>query len=125
MDTLLLDTSTWDLTTDTSGNLATVGDADRDATNGGALRLAQDVAARVSSWRGEVYYDTTQGIPYDTILGEYPNLVVLQQLYSEEALNVPGCAAALPELTYDRAGRLLGGTINVSDISGNPAVVTL
>ena len=125
MDTLLLDTSTWDLTTDASGNLATVGDADRDATNGSALRLAQDVATRVSSWRGEVYYDTTQGIPYDTILGEYPNLVVLQQLYSEEALNVPGCATALAQLTYDRTGRLLGGTINVSDISGNPAVVTL
>lgn len=125
MDTLLLDTPTWDLTTDSSGSLATTGDADRNAVQGGALRLAQDVATRVSSWRGEVYYDTTQGIPYDAILGQYPNLVVLQQTYSEEALKVPGCATALAQLSFDRSGRALGGTISVADVTGNLSTVTL
>lgn len=127
MDTLALAHDTWDITTDALGNWATFGDATSQSDQTGpGMRLAQDVATRCLAWRGEVYYDTTQGIRYDTIMGEYPNLALLQNAYNTEGLKVPLCQTALANFTFTAgAQRKLGGTLTVSDINGNAGTVSL
>lgn len=126
MDTFALNAASWDLTVDATGNLATFGDSTPGNATGPGMRLAQDVAARCQSWRGEVYYDTTQGIRYDQILGAAPNLPLLQAAMQREALKVPECATAIANLSIVRgAVRGITGTLSVSDASGNTGVVQL
>jgi hypothetical protein len=127
MDTLALDYSTWDLTVDQYGNWATIGDATpQNPATGPGMRLAQDVATRCLAWYSEVYYDTTQGIKYPQIMGLYPNLTLLQASFNTQALLVPGCQTALANFTFT-AGKVrnMGGSVAVSDMAGNAAVVTL
>ncbi len=50
-----LDTVAWDLTVDTTGNIAV-------ASN--PYSMAQDAASAIRTFQGEVYYDTTLGIPF-------------------------------------------------------------
>lgn len=127
MDTLALDNSLWDLDVDARGNLRTVGDATPDSDQTGpGMRLAQDVATRVRAWQGEVYFDTTQGINYPTYFGGPPNLSLLQSVFNTEALKVPLCATALAQFTFTAGKqRVIGGTLNVSDIAGNGGQVAL
>ena len=127
MDTLALDIALWDLTVDVYGNIATVGDATPASTQTGpGMRLAQDVATRCRAWRGEVYYDTTQGVRYDVILGAAPNLAVVQNAFNTEALQVPLCETAVASFNFAAgSARAITGTLNVADVSGNSAVVTL
>jgi hypothetical protein len=127
MDTLALDYSLWDLDVDQYGNWRTIGDATagNDQTGPG-MRLAQDVATRCLSWRGEVYYDTTQGIRYENILGQYPNLALVQNAFTTEALNVPLCETALADFTFVAgAARKLTGTLNVSDTANNGGAIQI
>lgn len=128
MDTLTLDHSTWDVTCDAYGNWATCGDATpaSDQTGPG-MRLAQDVASRVRAWRdGEVYFDTTQGVRYQTILGPAPNLSLVQNAFSTEALKVPLCQTAIAEFGFTAgSSRTLSGRLLVADVDGNNAVVTI
>jgi hypothetical protein len=124
MDTFALDPSTWDLTTDASGNLATFGGSTPGDATGPGIKLAQDVATRCQSWLGEVYYDTTQGIQYDQVLGGAPNLPLLQAAMQREALNVPGCATAIANFAFTRgAQRRITGSLTVSDANGATGVV--
>lgn len=126
MDSLALDPATWDITTDAYGNLATVGDATPGNYSGDAYRMAQDVACRCMSWLGEVYYDTTQGIRYDQVLGLAPNLVLVQALYVNEALKVAPVAQAVANLNYAAgAQRRVTGQLVVSDGSVTTGVVQL
>jgi len=127
MDTLKLDTTTWDLDVDQYGNLATVGDATPGSTQTGpGMRLAQDVATRCRAWRGEVYYDTTQGIRYETILGAAPNLALVQNAFNTEALKVPLCETAIASFNFAAGSvRQITGTLNVADVDGNSASITI
>lgn len=127
MDTLKLDTTLWDLDVDIYGNIATVGDATpASAQTGPGMRLAQDVATRCRAWRGEVYYDTTQGIRYDTILGAAPNLAVVQNAFNTEALKVPLCETAIAQFQFAAGSvREITGTVTVADVNGNGGEVTL
>ena len=126
MDTLALDIGAWDLSCDVYGNLRTFGDATPGDQTGPGMRLAQDVATRVRAWRGEVYFDTTQGINYSGYLGGPPNLTVLQSAFNTEALKVPLCASALSDFTFTGGrSRQLGGTVYVSDTAGNGGQVSL
>ncbi len=127
MDTLQLDTTLWDLTCDVYGNLATVGDATpASAQTGPGMRLAQDVATRTRAWRGEVYFDTAQGVRYETILGAAPNLAVVQNAFNTEALKVPLCKTAIAVFQFTAgSAREITGTLNVADVSGNQAIVTI
>ena len=121
---MALDTATWDLAVDPYGNLATVGDATPGDLTGPGYRMAQDVACRCMSWLGEVYYDTTQGIRYDQVLGLAPNLVLVQSLYVNEALKVAPVAQAVANLTYAAgAQRRVTGQLVVSDGSVTTGVV--
>lgn len=127
MDTLALDFAAWDITTDAQGNWATVGDATPQSDQTGpGMRLAQDVATRCLSWRGEVYYDATQGIRYETIMGEYPNLALLQNAYNTEGLKVPLCQTALANFTFTAGkSRTLTGTLTVADVNANTGTVVI
>lgn len=126
MDTLALDIGRWDLDTDVYGNLRTVGDSTPGEQTGPGMRLAQDVATRVRAWRGEVYFDTTQGINYPGYFGGPPNLTLLQSAFNTEALKVPLCASALADFTFTGgSARKLGGTLYVSDVAGNGGQVAL
>ena len=126
MDTLALDTGLWDLAVDVYGNLATVGDATpASAQTGPGMRLAQDVSTRCRAWNGEVYYDTTQGIRYDTILGMAPNLAVVQNAFNTEALKVPECETAIAQFQFNAgSSREITGTVTVADVNGNSGQVT-
>ena len=127
MDTLKLDTSIWDLDVDTLGNWATVGDATpQTEETGPAMRMAQDVATQCAAWKGEVYYDTTLGIDYPNVLGQAPNLAMLQSAYNTQALLVAEVETALTSLQFTAGkSRKVTGTITTSDVNGNIAQVTL
>lgn len=80
--TSLLLTPDWDLQLDDMGNIATVS---------GGLQTAQDVATSCRVWKGEVLYDTERGVPYkEEILGQKPNLSLLQADYETEAKRIDG-----------------------------------
>lgn len=124
-DTLAL-TTDWDLDLDDQGNIRTVGDATiADVQTGPGMRLAQDVATRLRAWRGEVWFDVTQGIDYPRYLGLAPSVIQLRADYQSEALLVPLCATALADLALTRPAREVGGTVYLSDLSGYAAEVAV
>ena len=85
-NSLLLDQSAWDLVIDSAGNIA---------MGSPPYSLSQDVASAVKTFLGEVWYDTTQGIPYFTeILGHLPPASLLTGLIENTALTVPGVVTA-------------------------------
>lgn len=126
LDTLALKPSSHDLEVDELGNWATVGDATPGSGTGAGRRLAQDVATRCSTWRGEMYFDTTQGIAWERILSAAPEMQVVSSALMQEALKVPLCATALPDLQFDAAlARRVHGTLAVSDYTGNLVVIDI
>lgn len=110
MDTLLLDTHAWDLVLDINGNIAIAS---------APYSIAQDVASAVRVFAGEVYYDTTLGIPYfERVLGQRPSLAYLSAQIEQAALTVPDVAQA--RCLFARLeNRVLTGQIQVTDINGN------
>ncbi len=85
-DTLLLDTSSWDLVLDARGNIAVASTP---------YSLAQDAASAIKTFLGEVYWDTTVGVPYLTqILGKNPPIALLKARLAATAMTVPGVASA-------------------------------
>jgi len=84
--TLLLDLTNHDLVLDSNGNIAV-------AT--APYSQAQDVASAIRTVLGEVWYDSTLGIPYfQNILGQRPPVSYLQQQMVNAALTVPGVVSA-------------------------------
>lgn len=109
MKTLLLDTRVWDLVLDASGNIA-VADA--------PYSVAQDVASAVRTMAGELWYDTSQGVPYLTdILGQSPNLAFIKSKVESAALSVPNVVQARC-LFASFKNRVLRGQIQVIDKDG-------
>lgn len=81
MKTLLLDVDLWDLVVDAAGNIAVASEP---------YAVAQDVASAVRLFRGELWYDTTKGIPYfEEVLGQLPPPSLLRQLIANAAATVP------------------------------------
>jgi len=81
MNTLLLDQTLWDLTKDAAGNIAM-------ATN--PYAVAQDVASACRLFLGELWYDTTQGVPYfENVLGRQIPLALLRSYLETAAKTVP------------------------------------
>lgn len=109
MNTLLLDVSAWDLTVDAKGNIAMASDP---------YALSQDVSSACRLFRGELWYDTAQGIPYfQKILGRFPPLNLMKQFYADAAMTVPGIVAAVCFLT-GLVGRRLTGQVQTTDTAG-------
>lgn len=109
MNTLLLDVATWDLCLDASNNIAM-------ATN--PYAIAQDAASAIRTFSGELWYDTTQGVPYwDRILGQFPPLEFMRAQFVAAALTVPETIAAVCYFS-DVVGRQLSGQVQVTNVFG-------
>lgn len=108
--TLLLDTSSWDLTVDTAGNIAVASDP---------YALAQDAASAIRLMLGELYFDTTLGVPYLTqILGFKPPVSLMKQYFVAAALTVPGVVSAKCFIS-SWVDRQVTGQVQITDSSGN------
>lgn len=104
VDTLLLDTLSWDLVLDADGNIAK-------ASN--PYALAQDAASAIRTWLGEVYFDTTLGIPWrQQVFGKTPSLALLKEQIRAAALTVPDVANA-DVFLVTLSGRRVGGQVQV------------
>lgn len=116
MRSLLLDRARWDLTKDAGGNIAVCTEP---------YRIAQDVACAIKTFKGEVWYDTTLGIPYfERILGQNPSVPYLKAQFVGAAQSVDGVAAAVCFLD-GVAGRLVTGQVQITDTNGAQGVVTM
>ena len=109
MQTLLLDQTTWDLVLDSNGNIAMASEP---------YALAQDVASYVKTYLGEVYYDTTLGIPYfQEILGKSPSIAALKNYLIDAALQVPDVVQA-QAIIQNINKRSVVGQLQFVDITG-------
>lgn len=109
LNTLLLDRTVWDLVLDSAGNIARADPP---------YALAQDVASAVRLFLGELWYDTTKGIPYfEQILGHLPPQSLLINYIQRAALTVPGVVYAKCVLT-EFQGREVKGQIQFIDEAG-------
>lgn len=109
MKSLLLDAVEWDLVKDASGNIAVASDP---------YALAQNASSAIRLFQGELWYDTTQGVPYfQSFLGKRPNVALIRAKFVAAALTVPGVASALVFISSinDRGVR---GQVQVKDSSG-------
>jgi hypothetical protein len=112
MQTLLLDTAAWDLVIDLNNNIAMASDP---------YSLAQDAASAIKLFLGELYYDTTQGVPYNTILGQLPSLAYLKAQLAAAAMTVPNVSAANVFIS-SFVRRTVSGQVQIIDPKGLPAV---
>jgi len=102
--TLLLDTVTWDLVVGADGNIAVAKEP---------YARAQDAASAIRLFEGELYYDTTQGVPYwNQVMGKAPPLPLLKAFFTDAAKTVPG---VLDSRAFIRsvAGRAVTGQVHV------------
>lgn len=84
--TLLLDTRTWDLVLGLNGNIAAATEP---------YALAQDAASAIKTFLGEVYFDTSLGLPYLTrVFGKNPPLALLKAQFEGAAMTVKGVSSA-------------------------------
>ena len=115
MNTWFLNPTTWDLALDSNGSIAM-------ATN--PYSLAQDAASAIKTFIGEVYYDTTQGVPYwQEILGTPPSLPIIIAQLQQAALTVPEVVAAQVFITGFN-NRQLSGQVQITNETGVIAVAS-
>lgn len=116
MNTMLLSVDRWDLLLDASRNIALAQ---------APYALAQDVASAIRTFLGEVYFDTTLGVPYRAqILGQMPPVSLVQARMIEAALTVPGVVEARC-IIESVIGRQLKGQVIFTDSTGKSAGVAL
>lgn len=111
-NTLLLDSVTWDNAVDVNGNIAVAGPP---------YSQAQDASSAIRTWLGEVYYDMTEGIPYENILGEgVPNIPLLKSYLVAAAKTVPGVVAAVVFI-QSVSNRSVTGQVQITNSNGQTA----
>lgn len=116
MKTLALDKIGWDLMVDASGNIAA---ASHDPPN--PIGLAQDAASAIKLFKGELWFDTAQGIPYFArIVGQRPPIALMKAYFVNAALTVPGVSAAVCYIE-SLTDRVVTGQVQVKNASGNTA----
>ena len=109
MNTILLSPTTGDLLLDANGNIAMAQEP---------FAIAQDVASAVKLFAGELYFDTSQGMPYfDQILGHNPPLSFLTAQMEAAALTVPNVVSAKAAITNFQ-NRQITGSVEVIDTTG-------
>lgn len=110
MASFLLDRTLWDLVLDSSGNIAVCTEP---------YSLIQDVACAIRLFQGELWYDTTQGVPYfQQILGKQPSVSVFKTALQNAALTVPGVVTATVYITAF-TDRQISGQVQITNTSGN------
>lgn len=113
-NTLLLDTSVWDLVLDSSGNIALASPP---------YAVAQDVASAMKLFQGELWYDTTQGVPFwQDFLGQNPTSSQIIAAFNAAALTVPGVKTASTVLV-SLTNRNLTGQVQFSTSDGTSSTV--
>lgn len=115
MDTLLLDTLAWDFVIDINGNIAVASDP---------YSQAQDAASAIRTFQGEVWYDTTQGLPYwSQIFGQAPNIQLMKQLFANAAITVPGVVSASVFISSVQL-RKVSGQVQMTNSAGQTSVAS-
>jgi hypothetical protein len=111
-NTLLLDNTTWDLLTDSAGNIAMATEP---------YALSQDVASAIKLYKAELWYDVAKGIPYfEQIWGKSPPINVFKEYMVAAALTVPGVLKARCVIaSFSRETRNVDGTVFFIDQAGN------
>jgi len=113
MDSLNVDETNNDLFVDGQGNLAL-------ATGGAALAL--NAACAIRTFSGEVFYDSTQGLPYfQSILGKNPPLEYVRSQLAKAALNADSDIVASRVFFSSLTARNLSGQVQVTDSTGKIA----
>jgi hypothetical protein len=103
--------SGWDLTI-ADGSLV---------VSSGAAALAQNVATALSTFRGEVWYDTVLGVPWlSQVLARRPSLAFVKGAIAAAAQAVPGVASVKVFLTGPDADRVVGGQVQLFSATGEP-----
>lgn len=113
--TLYLDPTSWDLVADAAGNIAVAAPP---------YAVTQDVSSVCSTFKGEVYYDSSAGVDFDEILGGAPPLAVLQGDLAEQALTVPTVDKATIVIS-GLEGRQAQGQIQFETTTGTPGALAL
>lgn len=115
MQTLPLDTTSWDLVLDNNGNLSLT-DPD--------YSIAQDVASAIRTVLGECWYDVTLGLPYfQSILGKYPPASYLTSLLEQAAQTIAGVTAVTVVSLGLNAKRQLTGSVIVTSTDTNTPII--
>ncbi len=112
MSTLLLDAVTWDLVLDLNGNIAIADEP---------YSIAQDCASAIRLKLGELWYNTTIGVPYNEILGQFPpNIPLLKALFVAAAKAVPGVSQTTPPVVFisQVTNRVVLGQVLITTTSG-------
>lgn len=113
MQTMLLSVPDWDITLDAAGNLA--------LAKTEPYAMAQDAASEIKLFRGELYYDTSQGVPYyQNILGKIPNLAFCKAQWEAAARKVPGVVQAIV-IIASFIDRQITGQVQITDRFGRTA----
>lgn len=116
MKTLLLDNTLWDLCVDASGNIA-VAEA--------PYQRAQDVASAIKLFLGELWYDSSKGIPYfQQILGKAPPLQVFKRYMVDAAQTVPEVESAVC-VVESFQNRTVTGYVSFTGEDGVTGVVSI
>ena len=116
MKTALLSISEWDICLDSAGNFAIATEP---------YQVAQDVASALRLFFGELWYDTTKGVPYLTeVLGESPPVGYFQTLMERAALTVSGVVSAECTVTSVQ-GRTVTGGVTFTTADGQTATVAI
>jgi len=117
MQTLPLDTTSWDLALDSNGNLSLT-DPD--------YSIAQDVASAIRTFQGECWYGATLGMPYfQSILGKLPPRSYITSLLERAALTVTGVVSVtVVSLGLNAQRQLTGSVIVVSTDTNTPIVAS-
>lgn len=114
MKTLLLDVSSWDLVLDAAGNIAIAAEP---------YAVAQDVASAIKLFAGELWYDTTKGVPYfASILGKSPPVEFYKAANVAAALTVPTVVSASCTISSFQ-NRTVGGSVTFRRSDGTSNTV--
>lgn len=112
MTTLLLDRSAWDLVLDAAGDIAVASEP---------YSMAQDASSAIRLFRGELWFDTSKGVPYfSQILGKRPPVSLIKGLLNAAAQSVPGIVSSACFIA-SIDDRSVHGQLQVRDETGAPA----
>ena len=128
------DSSGWDLTTTpTKASLSVLQPTSQNqdiAFNTQGLAVAQDVASAIKLFQGELYYDTTLGVPYfGQVFTQQHNAAIINSLMQQAAFTVPNvveAAASVSNLDANgKPSRNITGTVKILDVNGEASGATL
>lgn len=113
-NTLLLSPAKWDLLVGGDGNIAMASPP---------YAVAQDVASAIktfcktSFFAGDVWYDTSLGVPYfDATLGHRPPMSLVRKQTTNQALTVPGVVSARAVITQFADRRVRGQCLIIDEL---------